>query len=247
MKNKKVLIVEDNALNRRVFEHIIGQEYLFEIAENGIEAIEKIKSGTFDLILMDIQMPLLDGISAIKIIRQEQLTSIPIIAISAYASPGDRDYFLSAGFDDFIAKPVKPKLLLETIDNNLHKKDPIDEVLQLAKSDVELDHDIVKQLMKYNSPENIKIVFIDFLEECDRLLSEIESLIKDENFSEIGEKLHILKGNSGTLGAMRIYNFTNGFERNIKSSFFDNTYKDYLYLVDLVNNFRTHLDSQKIF
>jgi two-component system, OmpR family, alkaline phosphatase synthesis response regulator PhoP len=247
MKNKKVLIVEDNALNRRVFEHIIGQGYLYDIAENGLEAIDKIKSESYDLILMDIQMPLLDGISAIKIIKEEQLTTIPIIAISAYASPGDRDYFLSAGFDDFIAKPVKPKLLLETIGNNINKTYPMSEDHSALKSDQELDYEVVKQLLKYNSPENIKIVFTDFLEECYRLLSEIESLIKDEEYPEIGEKLHILKGNSGTLGAMRIYNFTNAFERNIKNSIFDDTFKDYLNLVDLVNKFNTHIHSQHIF
>jgi CheY-like chemotaxis protein len=247
MKNKKVLIVEDNALNRRVFEHIIGQGYLFDIAENGLVAIEKIKTELYDLILMDIQMPILDGISAIKIIKEEQLTSTPIIAISAYAAPGDRDYFLSAGFDDFIAKPVKPKLLLETIADNINKTNLLNDDLTALKSDQELDYEVVKQLMKYNSPENIKIVFSDFLEECYRLLSEIESLIKDEEYPEIGEKLHILKGNSGTLGAMRIYNFTNAFERNIKNSIFENTFKDYLNLVDLVNKFNTHIHSQQIF
>ncbi len=247
MKNKKVLIVEDNALNRRVFEHIIGQGYLFEIAENGLQAIEKIKAGTFDIILMDIQMPLLDGISAIKIIKQEQLTGSPIIAISAYATPNDRDYFLSAGFDDFIAKPVKPKLLLETIANNIDKtNEPVAGDL-MAENDVELDQNVVSQLMKYNTEENIRIVYDDFLEECNRLTSEIEMLIRDENYPEIGEKLHILKGNSGTLGAMRIYNFTNTFENNIKTSIFNNTFKDYIYLVELVNNFRTHIHSQKIF
>ena len=61
MNSKKVLIVDDNALNRKVFEHIIGQLYLFETAENGKIALEKLKNGAFDLILMDIQMPVLDA------------------------------------------------------------------------------------------------------------------------------------------------------------------------------------------
>src|SRR5690554_3879651 len=101
MKNKKVLIVDDNALNRKVFENIIGYSYLFDVATNGLEAIDKIKSDDFDIILMDIQMPKLDGISAMKIIKEESLSNAPIIAISAYSSQADRDYFLSTGFDDF--------------------------------------------------------------------------------------------------------------------------------------------------
>src|SRR5690606_7392965 len=103
MKNKKVLIVDDNALNRKVFENIIGYSFLFDVAVNGLEALEKIRSDHFDIILMDIQMPKLDGISALKIIRGDNLTSAPVIAISAFSNPSDRDYFLSMGFDDFMA------------------------------------------------------------------------------------------------------------------------------------------------
>ncbi|MDO9550895.1 response regulator [Rhodonellum sp.] len=245
-KNKKVLIVDDNALNRKVFEHIIGQVYFYETAENGVEAIEKVKEGDFDLILMDIQMPLLDGISALKIIKAEQLTNSPVIAISAYASTADRDYFLSAGFDDFIAKPITPRQLLETIENNILKNGFTFEDSQGFDEDLILDETVINQLMKYNTLENIKTVYQDFLDESFRLLTEINLLIKEENYPEIGEKIHIMKGNSGTLGAMKIFNFTKAFEKNIKTTNFDNIFREYLILEGLITSFQEHLQAKKM-
>jgi CheY-like chemotaxis protein len=247
MKNKSVLIVDDNALNRKVFEHIIGLRYQFETAENGKLAIEKIKEKKFDLILMDIQMPVLNGISTLKIIRTEKLTDSPVIAISAYANENDRDYFLSTGFDDFIAKPIRPKNLLETIDKHMEKNFASVVEKSFENNDLSLDEAVVRQLLKYNTPEVIKSVYNDFLEESFRLLSEIQLLIDENRHTQIGEKLHIIKGNSGTLGAMKIFNFAQIFEKNIKSNNFDNTLKDYLSLTNLIQEFKTYLQSTKLF
>ena len=246
MKNKKVLIVDDNALNRKVFEHIIGQAYVYETAENGEVAIEKVRKGDFDLILMDVQMPVLDGISAMKIIKSDKLTKSPIIAISAYASIDDRDYFLSEGFDDFIAKPITPRRLLETIENNIQKNGLSTEQDERCDENLILDDTVVNQLMKYNTVENIKTVYQDFLEESFRLLAEIKLLIKEGEFPEIGEKIHIMKGNSGTLGAMNIFYFTKGFEKNIKSTNFHNIFSEYLILEGLIASFQEHLQSKKM-
>lgn len=248
MKSKKVLIVDDNALNRRVFENIIGQVYQFDSAENGNTAILKIKEQPFDLILMDIQMPLGDGINTLKKIQTDQLTCAPVIAVSAFASSSDRDYFLSVGFDDFIAKPVKPKILLETIHRLLIRNNNSDSQNNTDWESFELlDQKVLRQLMKYNNTENIMLVYADFFEESERLLSEIENLIASENFPEVGNKLHILKGNSGTLGAIQLYKFTEEFEKSIKNSNFDNTFEDYLYLRKLYNSFKLHFNENQLF
>lgn len=244
MKNKKILIADDNALNRRVFQNIIGQVYIIDIAENGYEVLEKIKKEHFDLILLDVQMPLLDGINTLKAIRDERLSNSPIVAVSAFASSEDRDFFLSAGFDDFISKPIRPKLMLETIQKLMAKASKKEtenstsnfpDQLQVEQT---LNEEVVKKLLKYNSPENIREVYEDFILETERLTTEIKQLIESGNFKEIGEKLHIIKGNSGTLGAMDLYNFSQGFEKNIKKGNFENAPQEYLSLKRLLDRFK---------
>jgi len=249
MKNKKVLIVDDNALNRKVFENIIRHDYLFDTAENGLIALEKLRNEHFDVILMDIQMPKLDGISTLKAIKEEGISSSPIIAVSAYSDQSDRDYFLATGFDEFIAKPIKPKHLLETIEMQLHEPQssvPYEETEVEEENTLELDEGIVKRLLKYNTPENIREVYLDFIEEAEELTSDIKKIIEEENYPAIGEKLHIIKGNSGTLGANRIYHFSAFFERNIKNSNFENISKDYLKLKRMLDNFRVYFGEQKL-
>ncbi|QDH79531.1 response regulator [Echinicola soli] len=241
MENKRILIVDDNNLNRKVFENIICHNFPFSSAENGQDAIDKIKCERFDLILMDIQMPVMDGITALKIIKSEGLTAAPVIAISAYSDQTDRDYFLSAGFDDFIDKPVKPKDLLESISNHLHKKslNPSDHPSS-NEQDI-LDQKVYDQLKKYNTSEDIKTVYEDFFDEGQTLLDEIKLLIDQGNYSEIAEKLHILKGNSGTLGARILFKHSSILEQKLKDSEYNGIIEDYLTLQDQLKVFKSHL------
>lgn len=247
MKNKKVLIVDDNALNRKVFENIIGHNYFFDTAADGIEAIEKLRVEAYDVILMDIQMPRLDGISALKIIHEEEITDIPIIAISAYSDQGDREYFLSTGFDDFIAKPVKPKDLLEIIHYHLTKKHNKENPVQTGIENTDFDETIIHQLLKYHTLDNIKSVYNDFWEEADNLVEEIKILADIKNFQEIGEKLHILKGNSGSLGLTGLHNTVAEFEKNIKNANFNSIDEDLDKLMESLDNFKEMIEKRKIF
>ena len=93
MKSKKVLIVDDNDLNRKLFENLIGQLFSFESAKNGLDALALTETQNFDLILMDIQMPQLDGITAMRKIRQGN-NRCPIIAVTAFADESDRVSFI---------------------------------------------------------------------------------------------------------------------------------------------------------
>lgn len=244
MKPKKILIVDDNSLNRKVFEHIIGQLFHYGIAFDGRDALEKIKTGEYHLVLMDIQMPVLDGIHTLNIIKNEKIADIPVIAVSAFANENDRDYFISTGFDDFIAKPIKPRVLLETIEKHLNKTK--DSSKYNNPDEIELDTKVVNTLLKFNDSENIRLIYEEFIEESVNLLAEIRTLIEQDNYSEIGEKIHIIKGNSGTLGALRIYNFCQNFEKNIKSYNFENTLEDSIYLENIVQSFRLKIKSSQL-
>ena len=247
MKNKKVLIVDDNALNRKVFENILMNNYSYDSAKDGEEAIEMIKSNDYDLILMDIQMPKLDGISALRIIKEDYLTASPIIAVSAYSNQTDREYFLSTGFDDFIAKPVKPKDLLETISFHLGKNGGRPEETQSDPVDAVFDETVILQLMKYHTIENIKSVYNDFLSETENLVSEIKILLNYKKFEEISEKLHIIKGNSGTLGISNIFIVSSKFETDLKDHNFEHSDESYLKLEECLFDFRTNMKNNKLF
>lgn len=119
-----ILLVEDYEANRMFVGIILNNAGItYETANNGIEAIEKFKNGTYDLILMDENMPKLSGIGATKAIReiekQREQQPTPIISLTANALKGDRERFLHAGMDDYISKPIEPDNLLNVLRNYL--------------------------------------------------------------------------------------------------------------------------------
>ncbi len=113
----KILIVEDDELNLKLLKDIlIHEKYEVIEAKNGVEGIELAEKEEIDLILMDIQMPGMDGIETLKRIKQIQgCENIPVIALTAYAMKGDRERFLSKGFVDYISKPIRLSELMRKI------------------------------------------------------------------------------------------------------------------------------------
>ncbi|MBZ5601521.1 MAG: response regulator [Acidobacteriia bacterium] len=118
----RLLLVEDNLVNQKVVLAILRKKgYQIEVANDGREALQKLDTaGPYDLILMDVQMPVLDGLEATRAIRRESKWSrIPIIAMTAHAMNGDRERCLQAGMDAYISKPVQPAHLVATIEKHL--------------------------------------------------------------------------------------------------------------------------------
>lgn len=118
MSKKRVLIVDDDAKIRKLLRVALQSSGYETIeAENGERGIKLAKENIPDLILMDIQMPVMDGISALKIIRLDESTkSIPVIAQTSYAMRGDKEKFLAEGFDSYISKPIDVKEFLRRIE-----------------------------------------------------------------------------------------------------------------------------------
>jgi PAS domain S-box-containing protein len=126
----RILVAEDNATNQKLVTAILEQRHdVVVIAHNGSEAVERSGSDTFDLILMDVQMPVMSGLEATSAIRaRERATGahVPIIAMTAHAMTGDRERCLEAGMDGYVSKPLRPDQLLATVDALATSSKPAD-------------------------------------------------------------------------------------------------------------------------
>ena len=117
LKGRKLLMVEDNEINQELTKELLEIAGItVSIAENGIEALKMLEHGEFDVVLMDCQMPVMDGYEATRKIReQSKFNKLPVIAMTANTMKGDKEKSLQAGMNDHIAKPVDPDLMYETI------------------------------------------------------------------------------------------------------------------------------------
>lgn len=124
-----VLLVEDNEINRLVAEGMLAKFGIKTAsAPNGLEALQMLKSSSYDLVFMDIQMPVLDGLEATKQFRQQadetwaSAASVPIVAMTAHAMRGDRDACIEAGMNDYVSKPIEKERIAEVLQRWLHPK-----------------------------------------------------------------------------------------------------------------------------
>jgi two-component system, cell cycle response regulator DivK len=117
MTGERILVVEDNEKNMKLFRDVLSATgYRTLEATTGGQAVELAAEHTPDLVLMDIQMPDLDGVEALRRLRADERTStIPVLAVTAQAMQGDREHFLAEGFDGYLSKPVNVRELLGTV------------------------------------------------------------------------------------------------------------------------------------
>lgn len=120
----RILLAEDNIINQKVAQRMLEKlGYRANVVANGKEVVKALETAPYDLVLMDVQMPEMSGYEATKVIRDSNSSvknhSVPVIAMTAHAMKGDREKCLEAGMDDYVSKPVQPKLLAEAIDHQL--------------------------------------------------------------------------------------------------------------------------------
>ncbi len=116
----QILLVEDNALNQKlIIINLKKKGYIIDLAENGLEAVEKYKSNSYDLIIMDLMMPVMDGLEATKLIRSFETQKgiyTPIVGLTANTFDADREKCLSTGMDEYMAKPFNLELFNSIVD-----------------------------------------------------------------------------------------------------------------------------------
>ncbi len=205
LKGIKVLLVEDNAMNR--FIAIKSLSYFgceVEEAENGLLALESLKNSSFDVILMDIQMPELDGVETTKIIRKDFDQQVPIIAVSANAFRKDIDLYLSIGMNDYVTKPFNEGELFFAIQNHLN-----------IIPDSQSNNNSSETTSLYNLDKLIEVssgdkAFVQnmieiFIDSAPTTLSEIEKALSERNYLKISQVAHKIKPNLEYLGMNDIY------------------------------------------
>lgn len=121
LENARILVVEDNLVNQKVVVAVLRKRgYAVELANDGREALHRLEQEDFDVVIMDVQMPVLDGLETTRLIRRnERWKTLPIVAMTAHAMTGDRERCLDAGMNAYISKPVHPARLLEIIEQQL--------------------------------------------------------------------------------------------------------------------------------
>jgi CheY-like chemotaxis protein len=115
----KILLAEDNLVNQKLAVRLLEKQgHTVAVAQNGLEALAHLKNSSFDVVLMDVQMPEMDGLTATRAIREQERHTgkhLPIIATTAHAMKGDRERCLEAGMDEYLSKPINARELYQTI------------------------------------------------------------------------------------------------------------------------------------
>ena len=210
-RKTRVLLVEDNPVNLMVAQRllqVLGVDC--DAAGNGQAAIEKMDGGDYDLVLMDCQMPVLDGYSATRRWREiEQERNVerrlPIVAMTANAMAGDRQKCLDAGMDDYLAKPVTRTELEQCVarwkGSNLAVPDSLPPAAELAeRSPPVLDGGVLGELREVLGPEVDRIVAV-YLEDAPRLIAQLERAAVDNDPIALRVAAHTLKSSSANVGA----------------------------------------------
>ena len=227
----KVLLVEDNKLNQEFATLMLEHNGLVvEIAVDGIDALQKIKSKFYDIVLMDIQMPLMDGIEATKHIRDfedDYFKNIPIIALSANALVGDRDKSLKAGMNEHITKPINPKKLFKTMKTFLKIEDDLSKDISV-KNQNEYKYinqlpisifDIKEAMHRISDNETAYVKILkQFSKKYINVIEYIEELILNKKTKELADKIHELKGISGNISANQLFEILKSIDLLLKQN-----------------------------
>ena len=200
-KRLNVLLAEDDLISRRLIKILITKMgHHVEVVENGRKAIEKVEKKPFDMILMDVQMPVMDGLEATKIIRDREKKGesewIPIIAVTAHAMKGDKEKCLDSGMDDYITKPIDEEELKNKIDS-LAKK-PV----QPKRSEDELRLDKLYELL--NNEDDVEEIIGEFLDYFPEQLDLIKQMKRDEAYQKLRQIVHKFKGSVSNFQAAKI-------------------------------------------
>ena len=230
--DKRILLTEDNKINQMASIEILKNLGLKNVtlAENGKQAFEMICKNSYDIVLMDIQMPIMDGYQATRKIRemetQKQLNRVPIIAQTANAMKGDKEKCFKAGMDDYISKPINKNELIKMLHRWLctKKTDESDNTAVIQKHDPGkiddslLVFDYPAALSRYSDDQDVlKEIVFTFIEECSDEFNLIKTSLAANDASMVADSAHSVKGSASYVSAERLKNVAYKLETTVKS------------------------------
>jgi CheY-like chemotaxis protein/HPt (histidine-containing phosphotransfer) domain-containing protein len=224
----KILIAEDVFLNMLLIKAMLYDlGFTNEIIEarTGIEAVEKYQKMSPDLILMDVHMPELDGISATKKIREiESLTgnNIPIIALTAGALKEEQQKCFANGMNDFLTKPLVPEKILEMLNKYLKKEEHSNELLPNDESEIELHLAYHELENLFKNKSILKELLITTLNDLTTLILALEKACKEKNLGMVSEIAHKIKGSTSFMHLTILYKIAEKIESEIHDIWNDN-------------------------
>lgn len=220
----RILLVEDNLLNQELAQELmISHGLVVDTANNGQEALNKLATNTYDGILMDCQMPIMDGYTATRIIRKDpKYRDLPIISMTANALSGDKEKVLASGMNDHISKPIQVNDMFETLKRWIKPSQPAETMIQLPPTSykkavsVEDQHNL-NQLVGVDIKTGLAVTQYDvaflwrllfrFYDTQQDFIAQFKRLMHQADTREDGLRLlHTLKGNAGNIGMLDVMN-----------------------------------------
>ncbi|MFP4379141.1 MAG: response regulator [Candidatus Sumerlaeia bacterium] len=245
-RSLNILLAEDNKVNQRLAIRMLEkQNHKVALAENGREAVDLWSRDVYDLVLMDVQMPEMDGFEATNAIRQsEKMTNehIPIIAMTAHAMSGYRERCLASGMDGYVSKPIRQNLLLTTI------KQVLDEVRANSKQKEQEANTGTGKVLKEDKKQEVDPEILDihtalqsmdgdldllqemqnlFVEEAPGSLQLIDKYIDERDYPRLANVAHSLLGAAGNIGAGKIQEVARALEKAAKQADLEAVEKEY--------------------
>lgn len=208
---RRILLVDDSATNRKLGISILRRMgYECDAAEDGRQAVEAVRGGDYDLVLMDIWMPSMGGIEATAEIRKlpEPIRSIPIVAMTAHAGSEDRQRCLESGMDGHIAKPVDRRALAAVLERLIGPANRGEAAAQsgpaaLAEA-VLVDRAVLEQLCSDAGPSLVSELIGAFMAETDERVLRMGPALQSGDFESVAAEAHAMKSSCGTFGALRL-------------------------------------------
>jgi len=246
-----ILLAEDNLVNQKVSLRILqASGYKASAVNNGAEAIKAVEEGDYDLVLMDIQMPEVDGFAAIEQIRnfEDDKRNIPIIALTAHAMMGYREKCLEAGFNEYLSKPIATKDMFKLIDKLLDIKNaPVPEKQTIKQTTQQTDISLFDfERLKKVSADDFdfeKDLLSSYVEDVEKKCLLLEDFLAAKDLEGITHLSHTIKGSSYSVGAKKVGDEAFGIEISAKSGDLLSVEERLIYLTNALEDTKAVLNA----